>query len=276
MNKKLFNLQFFAEGGGEGGEGSSETIIYGRPDEVEEEGFANQEPAEPNSDKKSFEELIKGDYKDDYQATLEKHLSQRLKSNNSTLEKYQKGIEPLFQKYGVQDFDGLVDAINSDDSLYYDEAMERGVPPEVLKELKAKDRELEALKSMIQENQTNSVYNQWVQQGDELKELYPSFNLENESKSNPKFVNLLEQGFTVQDAFEALHHKEIMSGAISSVEQESTNRVVDNIKARGMRPASNGMTSKAGVTYKSDPSKFTNEDMADIVKRVKRGETIKL
>ena len=50
--------------------------------------------------------------------------------------------------------------------------------------------------------------------------------------------------------------------------------IEDNIKAKGNRPQESAAKGTQGVIIKSDPSKLTAEDRAEIARRVMMGEEI--
>lgn len=53
----------------------------------------------------------------------------------------------------------------------------------------------------------------WLEEGRMLESIYPGFKLENECR-DPRFLRLLEVGMSMQSAFEALHHQEILEQAV--------------------------------------------------------------
>ena len=87
-------------------------------------------------------------------------------------------------------------------------------------------------------------------------------------------MNLLRQDWSVTDAYVAIHAKELIARGIGTAAERAQKNVMDNIRARGMRPAENGTDSKAGVIIKKDPSQFDNKDLEEIRKRVANGEKI--
>ena len=53
-------------------------------------------------------------------------------------------------------------------------------------------------------------------------------------------------------------------------------QVTANVRARGARPTENGTASQGGFTIKSDPSKWSKKDRAEVVRKVQRGEKVYL
>jgi hypothetical protein len=229
-----------------------------------------------------FEELIKGEYKDLYDARMQDTIQKRLKASKETVDKYNAltpTLEILAKKYGVDatNIEALNKAIEEDDSYFEEEALQKGVTVEHLKEIKKMERENAELKKMMDEDKRRETaarqYSQWMQQAEEAKRIYPDLNLDAEAK-NPQFLRLLNSGIDVATAYKAIHMDELIPAAMQHtakvVEQKLTNKIVAN----GSRPTENGISSQGATVVKSDVSKLTKADRQEIIRRVARGEKI--
>lgn len=306
-NKILFpmilNLQLFAEGtGGDGGTGSEgakgETataavsqkgvksnplanVVYGK--QAEETSPTAEVVENTTVDRNAqFEALIKGEYKDLYDARVQDTIQKRLKSTKETVDKYEAlspTLEILAKKYGVDatDIKALNKAIAEDDSYFEEEALEKGITVEQLKEIRKMERENAELKKQMEEKKRKETatqqYSEWMRQANEAKKIYPSLDLNAEAK-NPQFLRLLNSGVDVGTAYAVIHRDEIMPAAMQytakTVEQKLTNKIIAN----GARPAENGNSSQSASVAKSDVSLLTKADRAEIARRVARGEKI--
>ena len=99
----VLDLQLFAEGGdgGTGAEGA--TGVSAPAAEVQTTGD-NTPAAEVKDRNAEFEALIKGEYKDLYDARVQNTIQQRLKGQKETVDKYNAlapTLEMLAKKYGV-------------------------------------------------------------------------------------------------------------------------------------------------------------------------------
>lgn len=231
-----------------------------------------------------FERLIKNEYKDLYDAKVQARLDSRFKKLNG-LEEQMSSLSPVLEmlgkKYGVDPADAkaLNKAIQDDDSYYEQEAMEKGVSVQELKEIRRLERDNAELKrQMAEQNQRENaarLYARWMDEAKTVKQLYPSFDLEGELQ-NPEFANILRvPNMSVRTAYEIIHKDEIIPAAMQFTAQEVQKKVVNNIIALGSRPTENGLSSQSAATVKSDPSKLTHNDLAEIRARVARGEIIK-
>lgn len=234
-----------------------------------------------------FEKLVRGDYKDLYDESVKQHVDRRFK-HQSELEQTLAAASPILdvlkQKYGVSDIAALNKAIEEDSSYWEAEADERGLTVEQLKEIKRLERENAAFKQAQQNQQMRAENerraNEWMRQSEEVARVYDGFDLSrelNHPETGERFVDLLRHGIDVRTAYEVIHKDELLSGAIGFAVRSTQQRTVNNIRARGMRPSENGASGNAAAgIVKSDPSKWTKQDRAEISRRVQQGARIEL
>ena len=296
----MLNLQLFAEGAGEGGtaEGQGVTEAAALPQTkgeknnplanvkygIQEEAPAAEVQTVAQPDRNAeFEKLIKGEYKDLYDAKMQDTIQKRLKGQKETVDKFNAltpTLELLAKKYGVDagDIDALGKAIEEDDSYYEQEALDKGMTVQQLKEIKKMERENADLKAQMEEAQRQEngkkLYAAWMQQADEAKKVYPSFDLRAEM-NNPKFVDLLRSNIDVRTAYEVLHKDEIIPAAMQFTAQTVESKLAKSIASNGARPSENGMSSQSAAVVKSDVSQLSKADRAEIIRRVQRGEKIR-
>lgn len=296
------DLQLFAEGagGGDGGTGAEgatgvTATVAGSQKGVKnpladvkygiQDAPAAEEPAQTATPDRNaaFEALIKGEYKDLYDARVQDTVQKRLKGSKETVDRYNAltpTIEILAKKYGVDanDIEALNRAIEEDDTYFEDEALQRGITVEQLKEIRKMERENAELKRQMTERETqekaSKLYAGWMEQAEQAKAVYPSFDLQAEM-ANPRFLDLLRSNVDVRTAYEVLHKDEIIPAAMQftarTVEQKLTNKIISG----GARPAENGMSSQGAAVTKSDVSQLSKADRQEIIRRVQRGEKIR-
>lgn len=304
----MLSLQVFAEGGAPAGAGDGGTaqgqgvtagaasqqttgakgkplsnVVYGKqPAEsapaAEVQKTTEEVPADLNAE---FEALIKGKYKSQYDARVQDTIQKRLKGTKETVEKYDKltpTLEILGEKYGVDatDVEALTKAIEADDSFFEQAALEAGVSVEKYKELRKMQQENAQLRKQLEARQTqenaNKIMAGWMEQADKIKQVYPSFDLKAEMQ-NPQFVNLLRSNIDVRTAYEVMHKDEIIRSAMQFTAQTVESEIAKGI-ASGGRPSENGMSSGSPAVVKSDVSKLSKKDIAEVSRRVARGERI--
>lgn len=298
----MLSLQLFAEGAGDGGTAQGQGVTAGVASQqkaasnpLADVKYGIQEDAAPVAEVQDkptavvdrnaeFEKLIKGEYKDLYDARMQDTIQKRLKSSKETVDRYNAltpTLEMLGKKYGVDanNIEALNKAIQEDDSYYEEEALERGISVQQLKEIKKMERENAALKAQMDEakRQENGkkLYAAWMQQADEAKKVYPSFDLRSEM-NNPKFVDLLRSNIDVRTAYEVLHKDEIIPAAMQFTAQAVESKLAKKIASNGARPSENGMSSQSAAVVKNDVTLWTRADRDEVRRRVARGEKIRL
>ena len=300
---RKLNLQLFAEGGGgDGGTGSDgangvaegvpslqtkgeknplANVVYGK--QTGDVQTADAQLATEVDRNAEFEKLIKGEYKDLYDARVQDTIKNRLKGSKETVDKYNAltpTLELLAHKYGVDasDIEALNKAIEDDDTYFEDEALEKGITVEQLKSIRRMERENADLKRQMHEQSVREnadrIYASWMDQATTLKNTYPSFDL-NQELQNPSFVNLLKSNIDVKTAFEVIHKDEILPAAMQYTAKAVEQKITNKIMSGGARPVENGISSNASAIVKSDVSQLSKEDRAEIIRRVARGEKIR-
>ena len=299
----MLSLQIFAEGAGDGGTAQGQGVTeaaalpqtkgaknnplaavkYGIQEEAAPAAEV-QKPTEAQTDPNAeFEKLIKGQYKEQYDARMQDTIQKRLKGTKETVDKYnalQPVLEILAKKHGVDasDIGALQKAIEADDSYFEEEALQKGMSVQQLKEWRDIQRENAELKRQQQEQQTkenaNKLYAGWMNQAEETKKVYPGFDLKAEM-NNPKFMELLKSNIDVRTAYEVLHKDDIIRGAMQFTAQTVESKIAKKIAANGARPAENGMSSGSAAVVKSDVSQLSKADRDEIRRRVARGEKIR-
>ncbi len=329
FEKTIFNLQLFAEGGGDGaGAGASagtgesagngtvgaegetakqsvkfvssrkgrasdplENVIYGKAAEdlasqnASAKGDAGVTEQTPQTKQQTFEELIKGEYKDEFQKRTQGIINDRFKDYGklqNTVKSQNEILNLLAEKYGTKagDLKALQQAMDQDESFYEQEALEKGLSVEQLKELKQLEREnarlLEAQKKAETEEQGKQIYANWLSEGEALKAKYGlnDFNLADEIQ-NPDFMGLLSKGISVEGAYKAVHFDSLLGGAMAKTAGAVRQQMANNIAARNARPRENGVSSQNSAQFKTNVSSLSKADRAEIAKRVARGADIR-
>ncbi len=299
----MLGLQIFAEGAGDGGTAAGTgangeaaapqtTGVKGNPlagvkygiqeESVPAAGVAQAET--PPDRKADFEKLIKGEYKSEFDARIQDILQRRLKSSRemeSRLASQQTLIDMLAMKYGIQDagdLTALTKAIEEDDSFFEDEAMKRGLTVQQYKQIRTMEKENADLRQQMQEKEqrenANKLYASWMNQAEELKKVYPSFNIRTEME-NGQFLSLLRSGIDLRTAYEVLHKDEIIPAAMQFTAKTVEQKIAASVASGRSRPTENGNASQGAATVKSDVSKLSRADRDEIRRRVARGEKIR-
>lgn len=295
----ILHLQLFAEGGAAGGSGSGDGAgvsgvsapAAGVQTGEETAPVAGvQEKAVQTPDRAAeFERLIKGEYKDLYDAGVQRIVRGRLKETADRLNAVDPILDRLAEKYGLadsSDIAAILKAVEADESHLEEEAMRLGIPLEELKQRREGERRLRAMeaenaelrdKMQEQERRENAarLRAEWASQADEAKKVYPGLDLQKELKDK-RFTDLLLSNIDVRTAYEVVHKDEIISGAMQFASQTAANKVAQSIAANGKRPTENGLSSQGAALTSADITKMTREERDAIRRRVASGEKIRL
>jgi len=282
------NLQLFAEESMDVSVDSSTTSENLTGDGVATENVGEQIAAA--QEEESWDSLIKGKYKKEYGQSVQDAIQKRFK-NQKDLQGQIDMIDPmvkaLAQRYGVQadangriPIDALTSKVMDDNSMYEEEAFQRGMSVEDLKQIKSLERENAMLKAQQNRTAEQEEWDRILQQGNAVKEVYPEFDMDTEML-NPNFGRLLatlqKSGFpnAVQTAYESVHRDEIMGGAMRYAVSQTKQKISNSIQSGMNRPSENGTQSmSAGTATGLDPSKLSKADIENIKMRASRGERI--
>lgn len=229
----------------------------------------------------SFDDLIAGDYKEDYQRKVQATIADRLKGSKQREEKVAPLIQALAEQYGKEadDLDGIREAMENDSNRTERNMLDLGVDERTAKrlaEIKANNEkrkqqaEAERREMMRQEHFKNLQ-----SQAEQMKQLYPGFDLEHELKDTRYFdLTTPEKGLSLEEAYMAIHGKEIMASAMQYAVERSAQKVAASVQSNSRRPSEAGVSRAQPIEVKSDPTKFTKADRSEIRRRVAMGETI--
>ena len=273
----LLNLQFFSE------EGSTDQFATGTESETIE-GSATDvatATAEESVERPSFDELIKGDYKKEFEAkkkeAVQRAVSKRFK-NQADLQGQLDRLNPILDlvggRYGIvkgengYDIDAIQRKLEEDNSMYEQEAFERNMDVETLKQIKQLERQNQLLERQQQEYERRQGFEKLVREGEELKQIYPEFNLD-EEMMNETFGRLIANGIPIKAAYEVAHLDDV-----KAAERQQTKEDVSKAIQSGQRPSENISNVSSAKLGAIDPSKLTHQQYEDIMRRVQSGEQV--
>ena len=295
-------LQLFADGGSEGNAAGTEAGVteggaapqsgdlpvtfLDEGTQAEEVPAAEEQKATEAPDLDAeFDALIKkdGKFADIYKKRVEKVVKGRLKDSKEqaeTLQKSQRVIQKLAQVYGVDpaDYEAVEKAIDTDDNLYTQAAMDADMSVEAYKELMRTKAEnavyKKAQEEQLRQERIDETYRKWLSDSEEVKKVYPNFDLEAELQ-NPVFNGLLRNGFPVQNAYESAHIQELMTSAMQAGVSVAERKIANNVAANQARPEENAGSRNSTATVKRDVASLTPEEL-DEIDRMSRKRRITL
>lgn len=286
---RILDLQLFAEGAGADGGTAGVGTGANAQDAAVKTGEGAVPAANNNAVKevpedrnKTFEKLISEDYADLFNAKVKDIVSKRLSKTNETVERYKTlkpYLEMLGKRYNVDpnDIPALTKAMEDDDAYYEKEALECGAPIEYIKRMHKVERENAVFKaeaeSRLREENAQRLYSTWQKQAEEVKKIYPSFDLAKETQ-NDDFVALIKNNVDVRTAFEVIHKDEIIPAAMQYAAKTVESKLANKIAANASRPVENGTGGGAASATKKDVRNMTNAELDEYIRRAERGERI--
>ena len=256
-------------------------------------GATNTEETETKAPNRLSWDEIKADpeYSKKYDEEMQNAVKTRLKSAKGaeeTLTKLDPLMEVLARKHNLDPqsptfYDDLVKAVNDDNSYYEDKAIEMGVPVETAKKIDQQERD-EARRQReeartLEQQKIQQHIQSLEQQGEAMKQTFPNFDLRKELQ-NPAFARMTSPGvgLSVEDAYYAVHRKEIQAAAMQVTAQKTAQKISNSIQAGQRRPAENGTSGQAASVTTFDYSKASKEQREALKKEIyaakARGEKI--
>ena len=257
------------------------------PEKQQEQAAAAENPTEEKQTgtpaRMSWDEIMADpEYNKQMQATVQSRL-RSAKSAEDALGKLTPALELLARKHGLDpaamDYDALAKAISDDESYYEDKALEMGVSVETAKQIDQQERANARAQRQEQQNleqqKIQQHFQKLQQQGEEMKKVFPDFDLRKELQ-NPAFVRMTSPnvGISVEDAYYAVHRKELQTAAMQVTAQMTAKKVSNAIQAGTRRPAENGITGQSPSVTTFDYRSMSPEQRNALKARIRSGEKI--
>lgn len=294
LEKLRLNLQLFADGGdgGDGGSASSvgenvgdisgeDKILASIPEKARKyypkttEKTANstdkasdnkaQPTNEPSTtDKIPYADLIKGEYKDEHKAYMDKTMGERLKKYKGIEEDlgtYKGMLDIVANKYGVNPDDEnylevLKEKIEADDSYYEDYAMQHNISNEEARKIVTMERKVAQYDALQEQQRKQEQARQQImvlrQNAERTKAQFPDFDLDIEMQDE-RFRRLcaVNNGDTTA-AYMACHYKDIIPATVQRASRQIQAQTAQAVASNKARPIENGISSTAPSVVQND------------------------
>ena len=247
---------------------------------------ANNPTEEPKTEPPAgmtWDEVINNpEFNGKIQAIVQSRL-RSAKGAEEALGKLAPALELLARKHGFDptnpDYEALAKAISDDSAYYEDKAMEMGVDIDTAKRIDQEERSTarqrrQEAQTLEEQKYQNHILNM-ERQGEELKKIFPDFDLRKELQ-NPAFARMTAPGIglSVEDAYYAVHRKEIQTRSMQVAAQKTAERISDSIRSGSMRPTEHGTSGQAPSVTTFDYKNATKEQR-DAMKAYIRSEAAK-
>lgn len=287
-------LQFDGDGAGEGAsagaDGAAQPGQQGSNGAEEGAHAPAQNDEETKKEKADLKKLLKSDpeLRAQYDADVASQISRRFKGYDAIKAdnaKYSQMAALLTDAFPDAPRDGDIDSLmaylQEKSDLYADAAAKAGMPVDVyrqLQNLKRQNAQLEDEREARMEEERRQQFEKNLNaQIPAVQALYPDFDLAAELQDPEiaeKYVNLIGFGWSLKDTYESIHKNELFNRAALTASQQAAQRTAQQIKQGQGRPTENGMAPRGSVKAGNDPSKMSDQQIAEIAERVRRGEHI--
>ena len=257
--------------------------VYGRG-----QAAAPQQAEEPQTQEKTideeWEEAKKGRFADQYGRDVQNAIRDRFK-NQQDMTQQMNALEPMLkvlrERAGVGTNEELIRQVMDDDSLYEEAASEAGMTIPAYREFMQIKQERDAMEAREQESlreaQLREHFGNLQKQAAEMQKTYPEFDLMKELQ-NEQFMRLTspEGGLSVEDAFFAVHHRELAPQMMAYGMERAKQQLGQTIQAQRKRPAEGAMRAQgqpAGEMH-IDPRQLTKQERAEIKRQVRMGRRV--
>ena len=191
--------------------------------------------------------------------------------NQADATKQLEGMQPMLQELmkttGAESIEELQQLVLN--RKYEEEAEAAGVPTEQYMHMKQLEQEHEAMVQQQQRAQEQQQLQQHVagirQQAEELKQLFPGFNLDQEMQ-NPEFIKMTSPGgISVKQAFFALHGDDLVPQLMAYGVQQGKDQVSRSIQANQARPTEGAsLRGSTGASVRLDSDNMSDERYEEI------------
>ena len=287
-------LQFDGDGAGDGAsagaDGAAQPGQQGNNGAEEGAHAPAQNDEETKKEKADLKKLLKSDpeLRAQYDADVASQISRRFKGYDTIKAdnaKYSQMAALLMDAFPDAPRDGNIDSLTAylqeKSDLYADAAAKAGMPVDVyrqLQNLKRQNAQLEDEREARMEEERRQQFEKNLNaQIPAVQALYPDFDIAAELQDPEiaeKYVNLIGFGWSLKDTYESIHKNELFNRAALTASQQAAQRTAQQIKQGQGRPAENGMAPRGSVKAGNDPSKMSDQQIAEIAERVRRGEHI--
>lgn len=237
LSENIVLLQMFSD------EGASKAELTNQ--QKNQNNSRNTGKSEKGSEKLSKKEVFKlFKTKEEYQEHMDSVIGNRLKNNREQagrLQKLEGVIKKLIEVFGAKDENELIEKL--------------GPAIDDYSKSKAESDEYEKFVQAVEE--------EYLKLSEDKKQGYTF----EELVKNEDFIVLLANGLTVEDSIDVLAKSDIS-------DEEEISELKDEKKTIS-RPSENALSATGAARISKNVQHLTNEELADIVKRVSKGEKIK-
>ena len=226
--------------------------VYGRANRETQEAAEQGAEAAEKTIEQRWDEAKRGEFAELYGKDVQNAIKDRFKNQadaSEALKKMEPMLKVLRERAGVETDDELIHHVMDDDSLYEEAANEAGMTVAAYRQFMEIKQQRDEMQQKEQENIQDQMlrehFGKLSQQAEAMRQSYPNFDLQEELK-DPNFLRLTspDVGLSVEDAFFAVHHKELAPQMMAYGMQRAKQQMGQTLQAQRNRPAEGAMRSQ--------------------------------
>ena len=133
----------------------------------------------------------------------------------------------------------------------------------------------EALDARRRNDGLKKIIGAWEESAEELRRIYPGFDLKRELRENGEFARLMQAGVSVRRAYEAANLEKILGAALQYAARTAGKKTADSLRSQAVRVQENSVLDRASSLGHKDVNSLTKQDIMKILDEVSRGAKIK-
>lgn len=256
-------------------------------------GEGDHAPSQSNGEQKvakDLKALLKSDpeLKAQYDQQMSSAIKRRFQDQEALTksnEEYKRMAALLADVYQDAPQDGsaasMIQYLEGKNDLWAEAAAEQGMSVEAFKKMKSYERQNAALlgeqRAQQEAMRRQQMFESWDAMIPEVEAKYPDFDVQaeaNDPETGKSFTDLLGMGWSMLQAYEAIHVNDLMNRTAKAASQQAAASTAQQIRAGQGRPLENGASRQSKIGNTVDPSKFTDEDFERINRKVAAGEHV--
>lgn len=281
----LLNLRQFD---GEG-DGTESTGAQAETDTRTQESDSSQVAAEKSESEqaseedleKEFDTLIKGKYKEQFNARQQKAIKSRFQESEATKAELQAAAklkDTIALRYGLENAstDDIIAAVQKDESFLEEAAAKAGLSTAQYRSLATmQQRAVNAERALEEEHKAKlrEDFSRKLQNDiSACQKVFPDFDFETECAENEQFKQLVKSGVDMTKAYKFVHMDELMADGMAMAAHKGAENTAKAVKNNLRRPNEAGASGQAAVTIAVDFSKMSDEEFRTYQEKLMAGE----
>ncbi len=216
-----------------------------------------------------FEELIKGKYADAFRSRVQGIIDKRF-SKMKAMEKSLEDFAPLKEHLEAQFPEISKDDIPALVSAYLGKAK---LTPSAKTESKVPSGFIQSAERLIKMQAAQRVKDVLLRDSEELRRLYPSFDLKRELSSSPDMCRLITAGVPLRRAYETVNMEKITGDIVRTAVMKAKIETAESIR-RNTRVQENSLSDRAASSKHTDVNNLTEAEIRKIIADVGNGARV--